>query len=620
VETFRIVGVLAPDFYFGRDGRTPVDVLVAHAAPIRTYMVRLRAGVPQGAAEQRITEAARRAATSPIPADWTGVQLESVRERWVGSLRPILFGVTAAAGLVLIIVCANVAVLMLLRSMRRQREVAVRMALGSAWHHIVRMLLAETLLICGAALALGIALTGLMLGTLAPLVETQLGRQAPTAAGIALDGNVLAIVGAVSLTVAVALSLAPLTSWGRGLTNALRQDARVASEGRAIRRVRGALIAFEVAGSLVLLVGCGLMVRSVLSMLDTELGFEPKGLSASRVMLRARNYPDGAYGRFHERFAAELSAAAGAPVVFSTWPPFVPPPAHLIEADGGSAGAMGGFIGVSPGYFATFRIPLRQGREFTRAEASTDAAVAVISESLARRLWPGSSAIGRRVRDVEQTPGGSRPGPWRTVIGIAADVRQEYDDADRGDYYAPRLPDGRFGTFYVRSDRAAGPLFDDLRRIAAAIDRDAVINPPRLLAGDDRALDRMQFMSYLLTGFAVAAAGLAMLGIYGVTAYGVQQRRKEVAIRVALGATERSVIGIFVGEGAWLLGFGTAAGLLGGVMVSWILRNRVFGVQPFDPPTYVAACVLLVGTGLLAAAWAARAAVLRHPAAALNSE
>ena len=181
-ESFRIVGVVDPDFYFGRDSRAAVDLLVAHSSPIRTYMVRLREGIPADAAERRLTDAARGAATSPIPADWSGVELESARERWVGTLRPVLFGVTAASALVLVIVCANVAVLMLLRSLQRQREVAVRLALGSAWRHVVRMLLAETSLLCGVALALGVALTAFMLGTLAPLVEAQLGRPAPAAA------------------------------------------------------------------------------------------------------------------------------------------------------------------------------------------------------------------------------------------------------------------------------------------------------------------------------------------------------------------------------------------------------------------------------------------------------
>jgi putative ABC transport system permease protein len=303
-ETFRIVGVLAPGFYYGRDSRTGVDLLVPHASPVRAYMVRLREGVPPAAAEHRLTDAARRAATSPIPADWTGVQLESAHERWVRSLRPVLLGVTVAVSLVLVIVCANVTVLILLRSTQRQKEVAVRLALGSGWRHLARMLLAETVLICGAALAAGVAITALLLGTLAPLIETQLGRQAPSASGIAIDNTVLLIVGGVCLLVAVSLSLAPLTSWGRGLTNALQQDGRVASEGRSMRRLRSGLIAFEIAGSLVLLIGCGLMIRSAVNMMATDLGFDAEGLATSRIMLRARNYPDAAaYRLFHERFA-----------------------------------------------------------------------------------------------------------------------------------------------------------------------------------------------------------------------------------------------------------------------------------------------------------------------------
>ena len=159
------------------------------------------------------------------------MQLESAHERWVGSLRPVLVGVTVAVSLVLVIVCANVAVLMLLRSMQRQKEIAVRLALGSGWRHIAWMLLTETSLICAAALERGLAITAFLLAALTPLIETQLGRPAPTASGITLDTTVLLIVGGIGLLVAFALALAPLTSWGRGLTNALQQDGRVASEG-----------------------------------------------------------------------------------------------------------------------------------------------------------------------------------------------------------------------------------------------------------------------------------------------------------------------------------------------------------------------------------------------------
>jgi putative ABC transport system permease protein len=618
-ETFRVVGVLAPGFYYGRD-RTGVDLLVPHASPIRTYMVRLREGIPPAAAERRLTEAARRAATSPIPKDWSGVQLESARERWLGGIRPVLFGITIAVSLVLVIVCANVAVLMLLRSMQRQKEVAVRLALGSGWRHIARMLLTETAIVCGLALGAGVAMTAWLLGSLSPLIETQLGRPAPGVSGITIDTNVLAIVGSISLLVAVTLSLAPLTSWGRGLTNALQQDARVATEGRSMRRLRSGLIALEIAGSLVLLVGCGLMVRSVVKMVATDLGFNPGGLSASRIMLRARNYPDGAaYRSFHERFAGRVSDVTGSAVVFSSWPPFVAPPEHLIEPDAGEAGVGAGAISVSAGYFSTFGIRITQGREFTTDEASAEAQVAVLSETLARRLWPTGGALGRRVRNVERTQGGSTAGPWRTVVGIAGDVRQTYDDVERSDFYMPRTPDGRYGSFYVRTSRPAPLLFDQFQGAAAEIDRDAVINPPRLVVRDDQALAGTRFLTWMLAGFATIAAFLAMLGIYGVTAYAVQQRQKEVAIRVALGASHRALIGIFMREGAVLLGLGTAAGLVGGAATSRVLRNQVFGVQPFDASTYAVACALLLTAGFIAVFVAARGAAAANPVSALNA-
>jgi len=618
-ETFRIVGVLAPGFYFGRD-RTGIDLLVPHPAPIRTYMVRLREGVPPAAAERRLTDAARRAATSPIPNGWSGVQLDSARDRWLGSLRPVLYGITVAVGLVLVIVCANVAVLMLLRSMQRQKEVAVRLALGSGWRHIARMLLTETAIICVIACGAGIAITAVLLGILSPAIETQLGRPAPSAVGITIDTNVATIVGGISLLAAIALSLIPLTSWGRRVTNALQQDGRVATEGLAMRRLRSGLIAFEVAGSLVLLVGCGLMVRSVVKMMNTDLGFDPAGLNASRIMLRARNYPDpAAYRAFHERFAARVTTVTGSKVVFSSWPPFVPPPEHLIAADAGEASISAGTIAVSAGYFSTFGIAITQGRQFTVEEASGEAPVAVISETLARRLWPSGDALGRRVRDVERTQGGSTPGPWRTVVGIAADVRQTYDDGDRSDFYMPRTPDGRFGTFYLRSNQPGPGLFDHFQRAAAEVDRDAVINPPHLVAQDDRTLVESRFLTWMLAGFAAIAAFLAMLGIYGVTAYAVQQRQKEVAIRTALGASQRALMGIFLREGAVLLGVGTAVGLLGGAATSRVLRNQVFGVQPFDAATYAIACALLLAAGFLAIFTAARGVSVANPVKALNS-
>lgn len=623
-ESVRIAGVLEPGFYYGRDARTSVDLVLPQTTPVRAYMVKLGSGVLPAIAERRITEAARAAATAPIPADWTGVHLESVHERWVGSVRPVLVGVLVAVALVLVIVCVNIAVLMLLRAMQRRKEVAVRLALGAAWSHVTRMLLAETALLAGSGLAAGIGLSALTLGAIAPLVEAQLGRQAPNASGIQIDTNVLLLVGAAGLSVMIAISLAPLASsvftGGRALADALRQSGRGVSAGRPMRRLRSGLIAFEVAGSLVLLVACGLMVRSLVAMTSTDLGFEADGLVRSRVVLRTRNYPDPAsYLSFKARFEHRVAETTGALTAYSSWPPFVPPPDRLVEADG-AATATAGTIFVSSGYFPTFGIPVREGRAFTDDEAAGGAPVAIVSAALAQRLWPGATAIGRRVRFVDETPSGPLATEWRTVVGVARDVRQAYDDEARSDLYMPRLPEGRFGTFYVRVATATPALFDALRRAAADLDREAVVDPPRTVSGEDRTLAGTRFLTMLLTSFAAIAAFLAMLGIYGVTAYAVQQRHKEVAVRVALGATGRNIVTMFLREGGRLLAAGAAAGLAGGALVSRLLQARIFGVTAFDPLTYGTAVALLLGAGLATVLWAARGAARGNPSAALGAD
>lgn len=617
-EAFHIVGVLPPGFYFGRDSAAAVDFVIPEASRIRAYMVRLRRGVSPAAAEARITEAVRRAATSPIAADWPGARLESVHERYVAGMRPALTGLTVAVALVLVIVSANVAVLMLLRSLQRQRENAVRLALGSTRRNLAGIVLAETLVLAAVALAAGLGLAAVTLRSLSPLIQTQLGRPSPSPTGIAIDPIVLGIVGGTGLLLALAVSLAPLMSRSRHLMNALRQADRVATDGASMRRLRQALIAFEIGGSLVLLIGCGLMVRSVNQMLHTDLGFDPTGLDRSRVMLKVGKYPDAtAYSRFHEAFGALWAAKIGSPVAFSSWPPYVEAPSRRIETERAAANA--GTIAVSPDYFSLFRIAIRQGRAFLLSDLPASSPVAIVSETLARRLWPDGQGLGRKVRVIDQTSDGLVAGPWRTVVGLSGDVRQAYDDVNRADFYTPKIPDGRYGTFYFRASGPGGSQFAALRSAAADIDPEAVVSEPRSLTADDQRLAGTRFLTLLLAGFALTAAFLAMLGIYGVTAYAVQQRHKEVAIRMALGASPRAIVGMFLRNGGLLLATGTAFGLGGGLLLSRVLHQQVFGVEPVDVFTYAWTSMLLVVAGLLAVWWPARRAAVAPPARTLNT-
>ena len=620
-ESFLVVGVLKPDFYFGRDSQARVDLLVPLTTAQRTYMVKLRQGVPPEFAAARLTEAVRRIATGITP-QWSGVRLESAHERYVGQLRPVLQGVTLAAGLVLVVVCANLAVLLVLRTLKREKEIAVRAALGAERRHIARMLIAEGALLCVAALGAGLLLTDWALGSLAPIIETELGRPAPGgSAAIALDLTVLLIVGGLGLTVALGLPFLPLvTSWHRRLAGAVRVSA-TATDGHALRRLRGGLIAVEVAGALVLCIGCGLLLRSVQQMLHTDLGFNPGGLVRARIVLRAADHPDGNFFRFFDGFSQRLSATINAPVAFSNWPPFVDHPTQLVEIDGPAGETVrSGAVEIGGGYFTAMQVPVREGRELSREDGAEARPVAVVSETLARRLWPGQPALGRRVRAAVRTEGGSTPGPWRTVVGVVGDVRQEYPDPNVADIYVPITPEsaGRFGSFYVRTPQPLPSLMASARAAAAGVDPRAVVDPARPVLEMNRQLAGTVFVTSMLTAFAAIAGGLALLGIYGVTAYGVQQRHREIAIRMALGAPRDRVVRLFLRDGLAVIGVGLVLGLIAGRIASRVLAHQLYAVAAFDPVTLTATCALLASAGVVATWWPARRASRTNPLTSLK--
>jgi hypothetical protein len=246
------------------------------------------------------------------------------------------------------------------------------------------------------------------------------------------------------------------------------------------------------------------------------------------------------------------------------------------------------------------------------------APVAVISETLARRSWPDGDGIGRQLRGVERTPAGPRPGPWRVVVGVAADVRQTYGDAEMGDLYIPLSSMGRFGSFYIRADQPPPLLLETMRTIAADLDPHAMIDAPRAVAKENRQLAGTTFLTTMLTGFAVIAGFLAILGIYGVSAYAVQQRTREIAIRMALGAAASGVVRLFLKEGVLVLGIGLAFGLIGAAAVTRVLESQLFEVRVFDPWTLATTCLLLATAGVLATWWPARRASLSNPIAVLK--
>ena len=616
--TLRIVGVLPAGFWFGRESTSHIELLMPLRAEARTYMVLLWPGVSVPVAEARITAAARAVATW-LPDKWTGVHLEAMHDRYTAGVRPLLNGTLVACVLVLVIACANVFVLILLRSLRRQREMSVRVALGARPHHLLALLFTEVALLCAAALGTAVLVSTVALRALGPLIQRQLGK-APPSGAFAMSSSVLVWAVIAGIAIAVLLSFAPaLMPWQRRVASQLRAGGRSATDGKTLQRMRALLIAAEVAGSLALLAAGGLMVRSMINVLRTDLGFETTNLQRIRIVLRGRNYPDeAALQRFYLTLPDQLAPFSDIPIAFEEWPPFAETPQSIVHTETAQNAGRAGTIAVGARYFAMLKIPMQQGREFLSTDRAGTEPVVIISATLARRLWPDGRALGQRLR--VQDAATMEMQEWRTIVGIAADARTSYGDSELNDVYLPALqndPD-RFAAFYLRTSRPVASWLADLRAAVARLDREAVVNDPVAVVDEDRERSTARFLATLLSAFAGIALLLTLLGMYSVIAFAVQQREREVAIRIAIGATQRRITTLFLKEGGRLLLVGCAVGVLGAAALGRVLRNQLHSVEPLDFWSLLAAALLLAAAGALATWWPAARAARRSPLATLQ--
>jgi putative ABC transport system permease protein len=623
---YRIIGVLPPGFrYVGNYLRDPADTALPLTAPRPAYMVRLREGVPTAVAARRITETVRSVATE-IPAGWQGVRLESVHAHYVREVRPVLLGVTSAAALALLIVVMNFAVLMLLRALRRQQETAVRVALGAEPLRIARLLFAEAALICGVALAAGVAMSAITLRALGPQIEARLGRPVPGGpSALAMDGTVLVWIGGIGLLIAVLVAWLPMIGVRPArLADSLRGEGRSGTDRPIVRRARTILIALEIAASTALLIGGGLMLRSVAHLVGTNLGYETNHVFRPRLQLPHSSYQDAAsFARFYDRLEEQLRAIPNLSFALSTFVPFwEPPKAPLGTDDHGTSELRGSITAAGPDYFRTLGIGLREGRAFTPVDRAGSEPVVVISESLARALNPQGSALGTTLRTTESSETGEPHRLWRTVVGVAHDVHQTHADIDLKDAYIPfAQTTTRFASVYIRANGSPEQWLETVRTVAASIDAGVFVGPaPPLSVQADEILAGPRFVTAVLAVFALFAASLALLGIYGVTAYAAQQREREIAIRIAIGATAGTVIRMFLRDSGKVLLVGIAGGVFGSSAVSRILQSQLHGVEPFDPWTLAATCILLITAGLFATWVPTRRVACTDPMSALRAE
>ena len=618
-QRFTVVGVL-PERMWHLNVFT--EVLAPLRAPSYPYMARLRPGVSARMLAGRV-ESLVRSGGLTVPEGWR-VEVESAHADYVRQIRPLLMALATATGLVMLIACANVAVLFTVRATQRQREIAVRKALGASGGRIARALASEAIVLAAIATAMGLAAAQAILSAAAPVLERSLGRGAPGGPGeLRIDAMALGAGLAAGVLVIVVCCAAQLwTSRRAPLTQALAGGQKGASAGPQQRRAHATLIALEVAACLTLLAGAALMIQSGLRILAVDMGLETRDVLVGRLSLSQAKYPDAARrNAFFDRVVSGIHEAAGPRgVAFASAWPLQAAPARDVSADAANAVPVrAGLFGVSVAYFETLSIAIDDGRAFTTQDNPGTEPVAVISRTLAARVWPGRRAVGERLRVAPQNPQGTATS--FLVIGVAADVRHTHTDQDLADVYvAFRQFPAPAPFMYVRTTGADARIVRDLRDLLTRLDPDMALGTPRPLSDIlDQQRAGSRFLATLLSVFALLAAALALVGIYGVIAYTVRQRQQEIAIRLAIGADRNAITRLFLRQGAIVLTAGLAVGVGGALMIGRILQTQLFHVRAFDPVALAAVTVPFALCGLLAIGAPARAAASADPATALKN-
>jgi len=624
--SFTVVGVLPADFWY-LNGYT--DVLVPRVSDGPVYMGRLRSDVPPERAAAILTERAAATGTAQGNASFR-IRVRPLRAAYTATVRRRLEVVQATALLVLLVACANAALLLLLRAEARKRETGIRRALGAGGARLALQSVTEGLLLAALAGGLGLVLSTGFLAALGDLVVARLGGSLPGgAAALHVSGGVILVTSGLCALVGIAFGSVPLWTTLRGRTaRLLGGNGRGGTASVSSGRTRAALVATEVALSLTVLTGGALMVRSSLHLERTRLGFRPEGLTAFTVGLTSEGSRDLPHRiAFFEALAREISDAHGVTSVgLVRGAPF---DARLVtravETDDGGAATLPEVVPqvVSPGYFSTLGLTPSRGRLITDEDDAGTTPVAVVSESLARLVWPGTSPVGRRIRFSawrmpEQT---ETPGRWFTVVGVVPDVVDGVEGA-RPTMYVPfkQAPLG-WMALVTRSRPGASVPVRDVRAALTRLDPDVPIYAHRSLTeAVSRARAPARFFAGLLGGFAAFALLLAVLGLYGVAAYAARLRRRDVAVRMALGARRTAVEGLFMRRSLAVVAVGLAVGAVGGQLLGRQLNGQLYGVSGGDPLTAAGVAALLLVTAVIAVWVPARRAARTDPALVLREE
>ena len=633
---FTVVGIMPEDFVFPRDVQawvTPVAVVPEDAIGqptsniggrgnnLRTILARLKPGT---SLEQAEMELAALVGHLPNPnAVKRQVHLVNMRDQSVGEVRPALALLLGCVGLVLLITCLNVANLMLSRATARQRELGIRLALGSSRGRIARHLFSECLVLSLLGGGMGVLLSSWGLDLLVHAAPADI----PRLMTVHMDASVLGFALIISILTGLACGVAPVLGTAKtDLVTATKTGDRGGSAGAAPRRLRAAMVAGQVAISCMLLVAAGLLLRSLEKMQAFPWGFDPTQVVSARVAFLGDRYRGNParlvfYRTLLEKLAAVKefdSVGTSLDRIGRTWIhlPLIaegqvyPNPAEAPQASY--------HICVSPGYFRALGITLQQGRTFARTDDEKTENVVIIDTTLAKRIFPDGQAIGKRLKLPH--PDGER---LAEVVGVVTSVKSEGPmTASLPDVYVPyaQLPWNNFFV-HVRTPVAVALAGETIKRIVHEIDRDVPVSD---IASMEQVTaipsNARKFPLGLLGGFALIALALATVGIYGVTSYGVVQRTREIGVRLALGAQPREIVSLMLGQGFRPIALGLVIGFAGSAVTAYAMRNLLFGVAPLDAPTFVFIPLLLAAIALVACWLPARRATKVDPIEALRAE
>ncbi len=647
-QSYQVVGVLPQAFSLpqevlptlgaAEDGEIFVPLpLAADSSQIRTHEDYNIIGKLKRGVSVRQAQAEMDAITARLRQDYPAVYppnggltfgIVPLLEQVVGNVRRSLVILVGSVGFVLLIACANVANLLLSRALARQREMAVRAALGAGRARIVRQLLTESLLLAAGGGALGVLFSVWSIQWIHALRP----KSIPRLHDIAINGEVLLFSLLLSLLSGIFFGLAPALRASRlDLCRNLNDSSRGSAGAGAVwgrgNKLRRLLVVSELALAVVLLVGAGLMIRSFARLSDVAPGFNPSNVLTFDLTMSGRKYNNApavlqTYRQLWDRLERlpGVTLAGGVSTLplsqLFAWGPItvegrVPPAGEkFLNAD----------VRIAAwNYFQSMEIPLRRGRFFNEHDDAASPRVVIVDEYMAEQLWPREDPIGKRIH----SGGLDSKAPWMTVVGVAGRVKQYTLDADsRIAYYRPHAQAPvREMNVVVKSSSAAAALTAAVKKEIHELDPDLPIYQVRTMQDIVGAsLARQRFLMLMLAGFAVLALALATIGIYGVMAYLVNQGVREIGIRMALGATQRGILGLVVRRGMLLALLGVALGLGGALALTRLMQSLIFGITATDPVTFVAIPMVLTTIALLASYIPARRAARIDPMLSLRCE